>query len=506
MYTFCCVSGIMLIKFIIPLFHMTLTVVCNFTSTEFVPRINCSTVVNVNCECSFLHEFMVGSFRSFVELECVQGNDYRKLVSIKNERNEVSVTCTSVERESLYHLIPELNVDVIPAVIINCPMDYETTIKNITDRMGINSFDHLTITTEQLFRDLFKDALNITKLEVILAQNGIEFFPTHLLSLLPNLESFHFKSQDGSGSTMIESGIFRNQSKLKTVQLADVVIRKLSNEIFGGASSLMNLEFRYSMIELITTDAFDNLTELTTIKFYFTRLTTLPDNIFRQNRKLKDFYSKSNALMSNDLLKNLTSLSTVDISLCELPMPEHLFTGSSNIKMISMTHIEMTTVSSNIFTDQIELMELNLSYDSLESLPATIFKANKKLKKLNLGYNALQTIPVNLFASNEELTDLNLEFNKIQRISNDILPEQLIWLRLNGNNLKTIDDRILNRLNDNAGKLKYLFIQSNPLVCECGSDFLRLVEVYSEKLNIDSVICEDGFQTMNVIIESCPQT
>ncbi len=396
-------------------------VVCNFTSTEFVPRINCSSIVEVNCQCSFLHEFVIGSFRSFVELECINDKDHRQRVSIKNEKNEVSVTCHSVDSINLYNLLPKLSIDVISDVTINCPMDTETTIKNITNRMGINSFDHLTITTHRLYNDLFKNVLNITRLDLILAQNGIEFFPTHLLSLLTNLELFNFKSEDGSGSVMIETGIFKKLSKLKTVQLADVVIRKLNGEIFDGATSITNLEFRYSMIELITADAFDNLTELTTLKFFFTRITMLTHDIFGHNRKLKDFYSKSNALISDDLLSNLTTLNAVDISLCESPLPENLFTGSSNIKMVSLTHIELTTISSKIFKDQVELLELNLSYDALVSLPSSIFKANTKLSRLNLGYNALQTIPENLFASTEQLTELNLEFNKIQQLSNGML-------------------------------------------------------------------------------------
>ncbi len=93
-------------------------------------------------------------------------------------------------------------------------------------------------------------------------------------------------------------------------------------------------------------------------------------------------------------------------------------------------------------------------------------------------------------------------------LSVDILPDSLSWLRLNGNKLKTIDERILNRLNGNAAKLKYLFIQSNPLECECGSNFLRLVEVYSEKLNVNSVMCQDEnkLQTLMIFMESCPHT
>lgn len=515
----------MLLKLIISL-H-ALAIVRYFVLTEFVPRINCSNIVDVNCECSFLHEFVVGSFRSFVELECVKENDFAKRVSIKNERNEVSITCHGVGSgsEHFYHLIPELNIDdTISDVTIDCPMNNETTIKNITDHMAINSFEHLEITIDRLFENLFKDALNIKKLDVILAQNGIEIFPTKFLSSLSNLELFHFKSQDGSGTTLIESGIFYNQGKLKSVQFVDVVIKKLDKEIFAGAAaSIINLEFRYSMIELITADAFENLGELTTLKFYFARITTLPDAVLRRNQKLKDFYSKSNALISGELLANLTSLRTVDISLCASPLPANLFTGSSKITSISLTHIDLGTISSEILNDQIELMELDLSYNALSSLPSTIFRANKKLSRLNLGYNVLQNIPDNLFASTEQLAELNLEFNEIQQISNgiscvdfistscwalmiflslDILPETLTRLRLNGNKLITIDDRILNRL---TGQLQFLFIQSNAFVCECDTNFLRLIEIHSEKLNVNSVECRDGdqLQTMRFLIESC---
>lgn len=89
----------------------------------------------------------------------------------------------------------------------------------------------------------------------------------------------------------------------------------------------------------------------------------------------------------------------------------------------------------------------------------------------------------------------------------DILPENVTWLRLDGNKLKTIDDRILNRLNGNTGKLNYLSIQSNELECECGTNFLRLIEIYSGKLNVNSVVCRigDQFRTIKVFIESCPQ-
>lgn len=418
----------MLLK-LITSFHL-LIILCNFSSTEFVPRINCSSIVDVNCECSFLHEFVVGSLRSFVELECVEEHDYLKRVLIKNENNEVSVTCHGVGSQNFYHLMPTLNIDSISTVILDCPMTAEMSIKNVTNRMGINSFNHLAITTDQLFEDLFNEALNITKLDVILAQDEIELFPTKFLSYLSNLESLHFKSLDGRGSTLIETGIFNNQSNLKSVKLADVVIKELNKELLAGASSIINLEFRYSSIELITADAFEQLTELKTLTFYFTRITTLPDAVLRKSHKLKDFRLKSNALIDGDLMANLTSLTTVDISACGSPiLLANLFAGSLNIVMISLTQINMITISSEIFKDQVELMELDLSSNTLLSLPSTIFKTNKKLQKLNLGYNMLQTIPQHLFASTEKLTELNLEHNKIQQISNGRLICELIYIQ-----------------------------------------------------------------------------
>lgn len=410
--------GIMLWKLVTSL-HILF--VCDFSSSEFVPRINCSSIVAVNCQCSFLHEFEVGSFRSFVELDCVEEHDYGKRILIKNEKNEVSITCHRVGSENFYQMIPAFNIDTISGVTLDCPMNNETTIKNITDRMGINTFNRLTITTDQLFEELLKDDLKIKRLDLILAQDRLVLFPTNFLSFLTDLELLNFKSLDGMGSTLIETGIFRNQTKLKSVHMADVVIKKLNKELFADDSSIIDLEFRYSTIEFIAADAFEKLAELVTLKFYLTHITTLPDAVLRNNQKLKDFYLKSNVLISGDLLSNLSSLETVEISICGSPIPANIFTGSSSIKMISLTQIDMLTISSEIFNDQLELMDLDLSSNSLSSLPSTIFKANKKLNKLNLGYNILQTIPAHLFASTVKLAELNLEYNRIQQLSNGML-------------------------------------------------------------------------------------
>lgn len=90
-------------------------------------------------------------------------------------------------------------------------------------------------------------------------------------------------------------------------------------------------------------------------------------------------------------------------------------------------------------------------------------------------------------------------------LSADILPESLTWLRLNDNKLKTIDDHILNRLDENTGKLRKLSIQSNTFECTCGTNFIRLIAMYLEKLNVNGVVCRNGdqFRKMKLFIASC---
>lgn len=220
-----------------------------------------------------------------------------------------------------------------------------------------------------------------------------------------------------------------------SVAISDLAqIKRLS---VRGAGELLRLE----------PSDFVDLTSLEVIAFEADRLQLKDATTFRQNSKLKEFSLRcfgrvilNDSLFQglNDLQKiglqwsnpeqepktlfqNLPSLETVSVGVPWIStgasssrtqvLPDDMFSGSTNLKSLSISSNRFTIVSKKTFRGLVNLERLSLANNFLSALPRDLFVELVSLKELNLSRNHLQSLSVDLFSSLNALVNLNLQFN-----------------------------------------------------------------------------------------------
>lgn len=114
---------------------------------------------------------------------------------------------------------------------------------------------------------------------------------------------------------------------------------------------------------------------------------------------------------------------------------------------------------------------------------AALFLNGKNLTKLPnrsvYGYSSIQK----LYAARNRLVDLTVSQ----------LPENLTYLDIRCNNLKTLSPEVIDLLSN----LINLRLAANPWSCECfPSDFLIFVPSYTDRMILDEVYCHDGMKVI----------
>jgi len=131
------------------------------------------------------------------------------------------------------------------------------------------------------------------------------------------------------------------------------------------------------------------------------------------------------------------------------------------------SHKNLTHIQEDMFngTGAERIPELNLENNHLTSLPAHIFDPLWGLTSLNLSHNRLQVLEVSLFSKLKDLKLLDMKGNLLSTLPVGLFAHQneLISLDLSDNRLWTLDINVMTPLLN----LNTLFIDGNPLVCDC---------------------------------------
>ena len=218
--------------------------------------------------------------------------------------------------------------------------------------------------------------------------------------------------------TYFPTGIFRNYTKLKSVDLGknlmDIFPSNLSSEIPSLDTIFLNNN-RFKEIKENDLDGFDKIISL---DLHGNLLTTIPANAFKKCTSLLHLYLKSN---------------------------------------------QIDKLDRKSFATLIYLRTLSLAENKLSSIPLGIFDDFKVVEVISLNYNNLTLIPEGLFSSLGTLFELYLANNSIYRISPRAFKNQdFITLDLSGNVIQTLSmDSFVDAYADD------LLLEDNPIVCDC---------------------------------------
>ncbi|XP_062586513.1 leucine-rich repeat-containing protein 15-like [Saccostrea cucullata] len=155
---------------------------------------------------------------------------------------------------------------------------------------------------------------------------------------------------------------------------------------------------------------------------------------------------------------------------------DNVFASLYNLRELSLSLNNITTIQDNAFASLYNLRELYLNNNRITTIPDNVFASLYNLRELYLYGNEITTIQDNVFASLYNLRELYLGDNKITTIQDNAFASlyNLRKLYLPNNNITVLDKDIFLGLS----KLETQIVEGNPLHCGCIlADFLRFAKL-----------------------------
>ncbi|XP_069696522.1 uncharacterized protein [Periplaneta americana] len=242
------------------------------------------------------------------------------------------------------------------------------------------------------------------------------------------------------------------------------------------SKSILQIEFLHlhnCQISYIDVDAFNGLVLLDFLNLYDNLLTGLKVGTFKNMTHLQSLH------LGKNRIKNLEA---------------GIFEGLTSLEWLNLAHNLLYSLGSDTFIGLTNLKNLLLWHNRLSTLHPDVFMHLTKLNALYLDENEQLQIPSNSSFLNIQ----TVEFLYLQDCNiSSVMPKSfenatnLAKLILSNNNLKTIDYNIFRVM----PKLTHIFLDGNPLECDCG---LLKVWRWCQEHNIEVV----GYVEHFVLCES----
>jgi Leucine-rich repeat (LRR) protein len=204
---------------------------------------------------------------------------------------------------------------------------------------------------------------NVAVKELYLDQNylGINSFGSETFS---NLQGLELLSLSNNQITQLDPNLFKNNNKLKTLNLAKNNLR---------SSNLLNL----------------------------------PVSLNKLNLNSNFFDSRLN-------VTNLINLKRLDLTFNNLKQVSlHLLSNLKSLLWLDLSNNQITKLDYGCFKDLKATIGLNLSKNRISSLPLGIFVGLDYLNYLDLSRNQLKTLEEGVFHNLRRLKELNLNYNSV---------------------------------------------------------------------------------------------
>ncbi|XP_072023460.1 uncharacterized protein [Amphiura filiformis] len=182
--------------------------------------------------------------------------------------------------------------------------------------------------------------------------------------------------------------------QLEDKEWIETCIDKITTSLIIYADYNGGISFADTGLSGITNNAFNSISQVTSLKLQRNYLGTLPDDLF-----------ESMSLYNLDLSDNFLTLLTPG-----------LFDSLASLQLLNLSFNLLAELHEDTFISQHSLVVLNLQSNQLTQLPPNIFKSLHALRMVLLGNNFLTTLPVKLFYFCKSLERIDLNFNQISNI------------------------------------------------------------------------------------------
>uniref|UniRef100_T1GCI4 LRRCT domain-containing protein n=1 Tax=Megaselia scalaris TaxID=36166 RepID=T1GCI4_MEGSC len=255
--------------------------------------------------------------------------------------------------------------------------------------------------------------------------------------------------------------------------------------------SVKNVLLNFNKIEEIANAAFQNLTHLTKLDLSNNQLNNskLVPEIFEGNYSPSEYepleFLRELNLANNDLHKlredifeHCDNLEFLDLSYMQLSkLPGEILHGSGNLETVVLTGNLFKLIPDEALSNTVKLKSLNMDENPIDEVGGdNVFPKLEKLEYLSLSYmNDLKTIGVGAFKNLPNLKTLQVTHNPAlttfsveafasydKKNSSIVTYPTLENLYLDGNNLKKLDEKILNKWES----IQQISLSNNPWDCD----------------------------------------
>lgn len=321
--------------------------------------------------------------------------------------------------------------------------------------------------------------------------------------------------------TTLPDDIFHRNVNLKMINLSRNSFKYLPAELFKNCQHLKRLKLENVMHLSSLPDGFlSNLTNLMEVKLDASSLKSLPGNLFEGSRNLVNISMQKNQFSSlpANLFYGLDKLERLELNNNKIAnLDDKLFDSCVNLKNLNINNNNVVAITEFTFSKLVNLETLFMKRNKLSSIDSQAFYSLHRLKRTNFAFNNLTTVSVtkygceSVFNRCNQLELLDLSYNKIPMLCDD-------WIRFPGHNFNflnlshndinslTVDDLDIKNQKDFTIDLSYnkitnvnlhdpfnenfeerfngerrssvvLFLNNNPIECDCGLyDFLRYLD------------------------------
>ncbi|XP_058811219.1 uncharacterized protein LOC131676112 [Topomyia yanbarensis] len=362
---------------------------------------------------------------------------------------------------------------------------------------GVETLEELDISDnvfESLNTDVFTLLPDLTVLN--LGFNRFAVMPEQLLSNNRKLKEFSLSSNQGPLRTLPEN-FLGNLTQLKTVILNRCNFANLPASLFRGSRDIMYMDLSYNQLSSVPKLLLQDQLRLEDLNLAFNKLEILPDGLFENTKELVVLQLSYNRLcnLSANIFESMEKLRVLKIDNNYLYVIDQLtFSRTSALEELSMQNNQLSfhdsiliiqeevniTDNGSPFQNLINLRIISLSNNNITTIFRDWNSQTVKLRELDLSYNQIST-----------LSYLNLQF-----ISQDI------HVNLSHNRITSVD--LNNKTNDDVRIL--VDINENPLNCDC--NILSFVEhVQNSKrqpiqFSVDELRCSEPAEHSNIKIKN----
>lgn len=374
--------------------------------------------------------------------------------------------------------------------------------------MSDNMISELTNFTFSRFPNLTKLTLNGNKLYHVHpnAFEGLKHL--RILSLKDNdlktcpefgvhLKSLNELYLTGNKMNTIKAGVFKEVPNIEHLWLDNNNLTEVPAEALKSLKELKYLNLESNKIRIIRNSSFQSQSKLESLICFNNEIIEIEDDGFKGLDSLKYL-----SLMDNDLsqvpvsLKDVKNISHLELSSNPIDeIPDHAFKGLIKLQTLRFTWEKLNSVGHNAFANlpklKTRLRLVNLRLEKFPNLTGT-----SSLQYLTLTVNKIRELPTNLCQNLKELVELTLDFNKIERLPDLSECKSLSVLKIEHNEITSIEGSLQNLKNLKDLTLKGNKIQSLPSRTFEGVEYLEVLNLAKNEI---THISEDAFPQSNMI-------